>query len=184
MTWSRNGSYTARRADDNSITHNMRSRNVRAIKKRLWNQDISIHRLCNAHRRMLNAHRRIHVIWVSQQSESTRGSHSTQIWSVWDVLTLRTNCQKRNWWLHKTDHNQWRTDMVQRTMKKVHWITRWTLKHRQGSRNFDRSKEFEEVKKSQAFSVRLETKKLLMSQWTDNDQKIWIDVEISLKKWL
>ncbi len=62
--------------------------------------------------------------------------------------------------------------MIQRTMKKVYWITRQTLKYEQSLRNFDRSKKLKEVKKSQAFSVRLETKKLLMSQWTDNDQKI------------
>ncbi len=82
MTWSENGSCTARRADDNSIIHNMRSRNVRVIKKRLWNQDMSTHRLCNAHRKTLNAHRKIHVTWVSQQSESTRESHSMWIQSV------------------------------------------------------------------------------------------------------
>ncbi len=38
--------------------------------------------------------------------------------------------------------------MIQRTMKKVHWIIRQTLKHRQSLRNFDRSKELKEVKKS------------------------------------
>ncbi len=69
-------------------------------------------------------------------------------------------------------------------MKKVHWITRQTLKHRQGLRNFNRSKELKEVKKSQAFSARLEIKKLLMSQWTDNDQKIWVDIKILLKRQL
>ncbi len=121
------------------------------------------YRLCNAHRRTLNAHRRVYVIWVSQQSESIKESHSMQIQTVWGVPTLRTNYQKRNWWLYKTDHNWWRTDMIQRTMKKVHWIIKWTLKHEQSSRNFNRSKKLREVKKSQAFSARLETKKLLMS---------------------
>ena len=38
---------------------------------------MSIYRLCNAHRRTLNAHRKIYVIWVSQQSESIKESHST-----------------------------------------------------------------------------------------------------------
>ncbi len=52
------------------------------------------------------------------------------IWSVQDVLTSRMNCQKRNWQLYKTDYNWQRTDMIQRTMKKVHWIIRQTLKHR------------------------------------------------------
>ncbi len=102
---------------------------------------MSIYRLCDAHRRMLNAHRRVHVTWVSQQSESTRESHSTQIWSVWDVLTSEMNCQKRNWWLYKTDHNWWRISMIQRTMKKVHWIIRQTLKHRLSLRDFNRSEE-------------------------------------------
>ncbi len=73
--------------------------------------------------------------------------------------------------------------MIQRTIEKVHWIMRWTLKYEQSLRNFNRSKKLKEVKKSQAFSAKLETKKLLMSQWTDNDQKIWIDIEILLKKW-
>ncbi len=49
---------------------------------------------------------------------------------------------------------------------------RWTLKQRQSLRNFNRSKKLKEVKKSQAFSAKLRIKKLLMSQWTDNDQKI------------
>jgi len=102
------------------MTHNMRLRNVKVIKKELWNQDMSIYRLCDAHRRMLNAYRRVHVIWVSQQSKSIKESHSTWIWSVWDVLISKMNCQKRNWWLYKTDHNWWRIDMIQRTMKKVH----------------------------------------------------------------
>ncbi len=57
------------------MIHNIRLRNVKVIKKRLWNQDMSIHRLYNAHRRMLNAHRRVYVIWVSQQSKSIRESH-------------------------------------------------------------------------------------------------------------
>ena len=127
---------------------NIRLRNATMIMKRLWDWDMSIYRLCNIHRRMLNAHRRIHVIWVSQQSKSTKESHSMQIWSVWGVLTFRMNCQKRNWWLYKINYNQWRTDIIQRTMKKVHWITRQTLKHRQGLRNFNRSKELREVKKS------------------------------------
>ena len=35
--------------------------------------------------------------------------------------------------------------------------------HEQSLRNFNRSKKLKEVKKSQAFSVRLEIKKLLMS---------------------
>ncbi len=65
MTQSRNDSCTARRADDNNMICNIRLRNVRVIKKRLWNQDMSIYRLCDAHRRTLNAYRRIHVIWVS-----------------------------------------------------------------------------------------------------------------------
>jgi len=56
---------------------NIRLRNVRVIKKRLWNQDMSIHRLCDAHRRTLNAHRRVYVIWVSQQSKSIKEFHST-----------------------------------------------------------------------------------------------------------
>ncbi len=81
---------------------------------------MSIYRLCDAHRRMLNAYRRVHVIWVSQQSKSIKESHSTWIWLVWDVLISKMNCQKRNWWLYKTDHNWWRIDMIQRTMKKVH----------------------------------------------------------------
>ncbi len=38
---------------------------------------MSIYRLCNAHRRTLNAHRKIYVIWVSQQSKSIKESHST-----------------------------------------------------------------------------------------------------------
>ncbi len=54
-------------------------------------------------------------------------------------------------------------------MKKDHWIIKWTVKYRQSLRNFNRSKELKEVKKSQAFSAKLETKKLLMSQQTDND---------------
>ncbi len=37
MTWSRNDSCIARRADDNDMTHNIRLRNVKVIKKRLWN---------------------------------------------------------------------------------------------------------------------------------------------------
>ncbi len=61
------------------MTCNMRLRNVKAIKKRLWDQDIFIHELCDVHRRTLNAYRRIHVIWVSQQSKSTKESHSMQI---------------------------------------------------------------------------------------------------------
>ncbi len=59
------------------MTCNIRLRNAKVIKKRLWNQDMSIHRLCNVHRRMLNAYRRVHVIWVSQQSESIKESHLT-----------------------------------------------------------------------------------------------------------
>ncbi len=105
MIQSRNDSCTVRRVDDNSIICNMRLRNVKVIRKRLWDWDMSIYRLCNAHRRMLNAHRRIYVIWVSQQSKSTKESHLTWIWSVWGILTLRTNCQKRNWWLYKIDYN-------------------------------------------------------------------------------
>ncbi len=62
MTWSRNDSCTARRANDNDIIHNIRLRNVKVIKKRLWNQDMFIYRLCDAHRRTLNAHRKVHVI--------------------------------------------------------------------------------------------------------------------------
>jgi len=130
------------------MTCNIRLRNVRVIKKRLWDWDMSIYRLCDAHRRTLNAHRRIHVIWVSQQSKNTKESHSMWIWSVWDVSTLKINCQKRNWWLYKTDHNWWRTDMIQRTIKKVHWIIRQTLKHEQNLKDFDRSKKLKEVKKS------------------------------------
>ena len=68
-----------RRADDNDMIHNIRLRNVRAIKKRLWNQDMSIYRLCDAHRRTLNAYRKVYVIWVSQQSKSTKESHSMWI---------------------------------------------------------------------------------------------------------
>ncbi len=79
MIQSRNDSHTVRRADDNDMICNMRLRNVRVIKKRLWNQDMSIHRLCNVHRRTLNAHRKVHVIWVSQQSKSIKESYSTQI---------------------------------------------------------------------------------------------------------
>ncbi len=75
------------------------------IKKRLWDQDMSIYRLCDAHRRTLNVYRRIYVIWVSQQSKSIKESHSMQIWLVWGVLTLKTNHQKRNWQLYKTDYN-------------------------------------------------------------------------------
>ncbi len=77
MIWSENDSYTARRADDNDMIHNIRLRNIKAIKKRLWDQDMSIYRLCDVHRRTLNAHRKVHVIWVSQQSESTKESCST-----------------------------------------------------------------------------------------------------------
>ncbi len=77
MTQSRNDSYTVRRADDNDMIHNIRLGSARMIKKRLWDWDMSIYRLCNIHRRMLNAHRRIHVIWVSQQSKSIRESHLT-----------------------------------------------------------------------------------------------------------
>jgi len=55
------------------------------------------------------------------------------------------------------------------------------LKHGQGPRDFDRSKELRGVKKPQAPPARLGTKELLMSQRTDNDQKIWVDVEIPLK---
>ena len=62
MTWSRNDSCTARRANDNDIIYNIRLRNVKVIKKRLWNQDMFIYRLCDAHRRTLNAHRKVHVI--------------------------------------------------------------------------------------------------------------------------
>ncbi len=40
----------------------MRLRNVKVIKKRLQNWDISIYRLCNAHRKTLNAYRKIYVI--------------------------------------------------------------------------------------------------------------------------
>ncbi len=36
MIWSENDSYTARRADDNDMIHNIRLRNIKAIKKRLW----------------------------------------------------------------------------------------------------------------------------------------------------
>ncbi len=92
MIWSRNSSCTARRADDNDMICNMRLRNVRVIKKRLWNQDMSTYRLCDAHRRMMNAHRRVYVIWVSQQSKSTKESYSMWIWSVWGVLTSEMNC--------------------------------------------------------------------------------------------
>ncbi len=91
---------------------------------------MSTYRLCDVHRRTLNAYRRVHVIWVSQQNKSTKESHLMWIWSVQDVLTSRMNCQKRNWQLYKTDHNWQRTDIIQRTMKKVHWIIRQTLKHR------------------------------------------------------
>jgi len=66
-------------------------------------------------------------------------------------------------------------------MEKVHWTMRQTLKHRQGPRDFDRSKELREVKKPQAFPARLGTKELLMSWWTDNDHKIWVDIKILLK---
>ncbi len=38
---------------------------------------MSIHRLCDAHRRTLNAHRRVYVIWVSQQSKSIKEFYST-----------------------------------------------------------------------------------------------------------
>ena len=62
MTQSENDSYIARRADNNDITHNIRSRNVRVIKKRLQNQDMSTYRLCDAHRRMLNVHRKVYII--------------------------------------------------------------------------------------------------------------------------
>jgi len=48
-------------------------------------------------------------------------------------------------------------------MKKVHWIIRQTLKHRQSLKDFDRSKKLKEVKKSQASLARLKIKKLLMS---------------------
>ncbi len=65
MTQNENDSCTVRRADDNNMICNMRLRNVRVTKKRLWNQDMSIYRLCNAHRKMLNAYRKVHVIWVS-----------------------------------------------------------------------------------------------------------------------
>ena len=65
MIQSENDSCTARRADDNDMTCNIRLRNVRTIKKRLWNWDMSTHRLCDAYRRTLNAYRRVHVIWVS-----------------------------------------------------------------------------------------------------------------------
>ncbi len=57
----------------------MRLRNAKVIKKRLWDQDMSIYRLCDAHRRTLNAYRRVYVIWVSQQSKSTKESHLTWI---------------------------------------------------------------------------------------------------------
>ncbi len=76
MIWSENDSCTARRADDNNMICNMKLRNVRVIKKRSWNWDMSIYRLCNAHRRMLNVYRKVYVIWVSQQSESIKESYS------------------------------------------------------------------------------------------------------------
>ncbi len=37
MIWSKNSSCIARRADDNDMICNMRLRNVKVIKKRLWN---------------------------------------------------------------------------------------------------------------------------------------------------
>jgi len=51
-----------RRADDNSITYDIRSENVRITIKRLWNWDISTYKLCNTHRKTLNAYRRVYVI--------------------------------------------------------------------------------------------------------------------------
>jgi len=41
-----------------------------------------------------------------------------------------------------------------------------------------KSKQCSTVKKLQAFSKRLENKKLLMSQKNDNDHKIWIDIQV------
>ncbi len=43
---------------------------------------MSIYRLCDVYRKTLNAYRKIYVIWVSQQSKSTKESHSTWIQSV------------------------------------------------------------------------------------------------------
>ncbi len=43
---------------------------------------MSIYRLYDVYRKTLNAYRKVHVIWVSQQSKSTKESHSTWIQSV------------------------------------------------------------------------------------------------------
>ncbi len=47
-----------------------------------------------------------------------------------------------------------------------------------------KSKQHSTVKKLQAFSKRLENKKLLMSQKNSNDHKIWVDVQVEWNKLL
>jgi hypothetical protein len=50
-----------------------------------------------------------------------------------------------------------------------------------------KSKQHSTVKKLQAFSKRLENKKLLMSQKNNKDHKIWVDIQVEqnrfFKQW-
>ncbi len=47
-----------------------------------------------------------------------------------------------------------------------------------------KSKQHSTVKKLQAFSKRLENKKLLMSQKNNNDHKIWVDIQVERNRLL
>ncbi len=46
------------------------------------------------------------------------------------------------------------------------------------SESLKKSKQHSTVKKLQAFSKRLENKKLLMSQKNSKDHKIWVDIQV------